>query len=77
MTEPQANGDGVDPAKLPPFVQIIKTDTGINVASNLADGFLALALLEMAKAQIIKSLTAPKVVTPPVGMAGLMSRIRP
>ena len=69
---PSLNGDA--PAKQPPFVQIIKTDTGCQVATNLVDPFLAMALLEMGKLSLIDSMK-PKLVQPNGGMANMLRRM--
>lgn len=69
-----ANGNGAAPA--PPFVQVVKTADGCQVSTNLIDPFLSIALIEMAK-QTLLNPPQPKVTPPPVGMAGLISRMRP
>ena len=60
--------------KQPPFVQIIKTDTGCQVATNLVDPFLAMALLEMGKLSLIDSMK-PKLVKPNGNLSGLVRRM--
>lgn len=67
--EGSVKAPGPDPAKLPPFVQIVKTPEDCQVNHNLIDPWLAIALLEMGKEKLMDT-TKPKLVTPAQGGFG-------
>ena len=63
IPQPNAESPSSTDQPLPPFVQIVKTPNGVNVATNLPDAWLAVALLELGKARLLKE-TEPTVVKP-------------
>ncbi len=60
---------------LPPFVNLVKSPTGVGVNSNIVDPWSIILLLEMAKQAVLEGMK-PQLVKPNGGMASLAAKFR-